>query len=250
LKHKYRRAWNQARHKEVLCMGAMNVGVLNLYRTSIGKKVIMAVTGLIGIGYVIMHMYGNLKAFEGAEYFNAYAEGLRELGAPIFGYSHLLWIARLVLLVAVVLHVWAAWSLYRESEKARSTKYVKHVKLQANPAALYIRVGGVMLLLFIILHLMHLTWGVPGVHPDFESGDVYHNLVVGFQSFLPTTFYLAAMVALGFHLYHGTWSLFQTLGLNNHTYTRPLRVLSLILAIVVSGGFALIPLAVMLGIIS
>ncbi|HXV44292.1 MAG TPA: succinate dehydrogenase cytochrome b subunit [Anaerolineae bacterium] len=231
-------------------MSVTNIGVLNLYRSSIGKKVIMAVTGLIGIGYVIMHMYGNLKVFDGAEHFNAYAEGLRELGAPIFGYSHLLWIARLVLLVAVVLHVWAAWSLYRESEKARSTKYVKHVKLQANPAALYIRVGGVMLLLFIILHLMHLTWGVPGVHPDFEAGNVYHNVVLGFQSYLPTLFYLVAMVALGFHMYHGTWSLFQTLGLNNQNYTLPLRLVSLILAIVVAGGFALVPLAVMFGIIS
>ncbi len=233
-------------------MGAMNVGVLNLYRTSIGKKVIMAVTGLIGIGYVILHMYGNLKAFVGAEYFNAYAEGLRELGAPIFGHSHLLWIARIVLLAAVVLHVWAAWSLYQEAEQARSTKYVKHVKLQANLAALTMRLGGVVLLLFIILHLMHITWGVPGVHPDFRWDDAYHNLVVGFQSYayLPAIFYLVAMVALGFHLYHGTWSMFQTLGLNSHTYTRPLRVLSLILAIVVSGGFALIPLAVMLAIIS
>ncbi|HXV97782.1 MAG TPA: succinate dehydrogenase cytochrome b subunit [Anaerolineae bacterium] len=231
-------------------MSVTNIGVLNLYRSSIGKKVIMAVTGLIGIGYVIMHMYGNLKVFDGAEHFNAYAEGLRELGAPIFGYSHLLWIARLVLLAAVVLHVWAAWSPYRESEKARSTKYVKHVKLQANPAALYIRVGGVMLLLFIILHLMHLTWGVSGVHPDFVAGEVYHNVVLGFQSYLPTLFYLVAMVALGFHMYHGTWSLFQTLGLNNQNYTLPLRLVSLILAIVVAGGFALVPLAVMFGIIS
>lgn len=232
-------------------MGVMNAGVLTLYRSSIGKKVIMAVTGLIGIGYVIMHMYGNLKAFLGRDYFNAYAEGLRELGAPIFGHSHLLWIARLVLLAAVVLHVWAAWSLYREAEQARSTKYVKHVKLQANLAALYMRLGGVVLFVFIILHLMHITWGVPGVHPDFRWDDAYHNVVTGFQSYayLPAIFYLIAMVALGFHLYHGTWSMFQTLGLNNHLYTQPLRAVSLILAIVVAGGFSLVPLAIMFGII-
>ena len=232
-------------------MSVTNIGVLNLYRSSIGKKVIMAVSGLIGIGYVLMHMYGNLKVFEGREYFNAYAEGLRELGAPVFGHSHLLWIARIVLLGAVVLHVWAAWSLYQESQQARSTRYVKHTTLQASPAALYIRFGGVVLLLFIIIHLMHITWGVPGIHPDFRWDDAYHNLVVGFQSYgyLPAIFYIAAMIALGFHLYHGTWSMFQTLGLNNRTYTYPLRIFSLILALVISFGFIAVPLAVMVGIV-
>jgi succinate dehydrogenase / fumarate reductase cytochrome b subunit len=233
-------------------MGVMNAGVLSLYRTSIGKKVIMAVTGLIGIGFVFFHMYGNLKAFKGPEYFNAYAEGLRELGAPIFGYSHLLWIARIVLLAAVVLHVWAAWSLYQESRRARSTKYVRHTTLQADPAALYIRSGAVIILIFLILHLMHFTWGIPGIHPDFIPGDAYHNLVVGFQSYayLPAIFYIVATIALGFHLYHGAWSMFQTLGLNNHLYTQPLRTLSLVLALVISVGFAAVPLAVMLGIIA
>jgi succinate dehydrogenase / fumarate reductase cytochrome b subunit len=232
-------------------MGVMNAGVLTLYRSSIGKKVIMALTGLIGIGYVILHMYGNLKVFVGREYFNAYAEGLRELGAPIFGHAHLLWIARIILLAAIILHVWAAWSLYQESEHARSTKYVKHTTLQANPAALYIRFGGVVLLLFIIIHLMHITWGVPGIHPDFRWDDAYHNVVAGFQSYgyLPAIFYLLAMVALGFHLYHGTWSMFQTLGLNNQTYSQPLRALSLILALVISIGFSVVPLAVMFGMV-
>ncbi len=233
-------------------MGVMNVGVLNLYRTTIGKKVIMAVTGFIGIGYVVMHMYGNLKAFIGPEYFNHYAEGLRELGAPIFGYSHLLWIARLVLIPAAILHIWAAWSLYREAEEARSTKYVKHAKLQADVAALNMRLGGVVLVTFLILHLMQFTWGTPGVHPNFSQTDAYHNLVVGFQSYsyLPAILYLVAMAALGLHLYHGVWSMFQTLGLNNQTYTQPLRILSIIVAIVVAGGFSIVPLAVILGIIS
>ncbi len=232
-------------------MGVMNAGVLTLYRSSIGKKVIMALTGLIGIGFVFFHMYGNLKAFVGPEYFNAYAEGLRELGAPIFGHTHLLWVARIVLLGAVGLHVWAAWSLYLESERARSTKYVKHATLQANPAALYIRFGGVVIFLFLLLHLMHFTWGVAGVHPNFIPSDAYHNLVVGFQSYayLPAIFYVVATIALGFHLHHGAWSMFQTLGLNNQTYTQPLRALSLVLALVISVGFAAVPLAVMVGII-
>lgn len=232
-------------------MSVMSIGVINLYRTSIGKKVIMAITGLIGIGFVILHMYGNLKVFGGPEYFNAYSEGLRGLGAPIFGHTHLIWIGRLVLLAAVVLHVWAAWSLYQESTHARAVKYIKHTKIQASVAALYIRVGGVILLIFIIFHLMHFTWGVSGIHPDFSETDVYRNLVVGFSSYgyLPAIFYLVAMTALGFHLYHGTASLFQTLGLNDHD-AKPLRVFSLCLAIVVAAGFAIVPLAVMFGLIS
>ena len=230
------------------------VGVMTLHRTSIGKKVIMAVTGLIGIGFVFFHMYGNLKVFGfigGPAYFNEYAEGLRSFGEPIFGHTHLLWVARIVLLVAVILHVWAAWSLYQESNNARSTRYVKYTKVQADPAASYIRFGGVVLFIFILLHLMHFTWGIPGIHPDFRPGDVYHNLVVGFQSYayLPAIIYIVAMIVLGFHLYHGAWSMFQTLGLNNHTYTKPLRALALILAIVIPGGFAIVPLAVLFGIV-
>jgi succinate dehydrogenase / fumarate reductase, cytochrome b subunit len=103
-------------------MGALNVGVLRLYQSSIGKKVIMAVTGLVWIGYVVMHMYGNIKAFYGADYFNTYAEGLRELGSPVFGHGHLLWIARLVLIPTIILHVWAAWELSKQSWEGRTAK--------------------------------------------------------------------------------------------------------------------------------
>ena len=232
-------------------MGVLSIGVVNLVRTSIGKKVIMALTGLIGIGFVIVHMYGNLKVFVGAEYFNTYSEALRGIGGPIFGHTHLLWIGRLVLLAAVVLHVWAAWSLYRDSQRARATQYVKHTKIQATPAALTIRVGGVILFIFVILHLMHFTWGVPGVHPDFSQTDVYRNLVVGFRSYgyLISIFYLLAMAALGFHLYHGTASLFQTLGVKKQSDTA-LRALSLCLAVVIAVGFAIVPLAVMFGFIN
>jgi succinate dehydrogenase / fumarate reductase cytochrome b subunit len=230
----------------------MSIEVINLYRTSIGKKVIMALTGVIGIGFVIVHMYGNLKVFGGAEYFNTYSEGLRGLGAPVFGHTHLLWISRLVLLCAVVLHVWAAWSLYQEKRHSRAISYIKYTPVQASTAALYIRAGGVILLLFIIFHLMHFTWGVPGIHPDFSETDVYHNVVVGFTSYgyLPAIFYLVAMAALGLHLYHGTYSLFQTLGANNQSHAKSLRAFSLFLAIVVSVGFAIVPLAVIFGLVS
>ncbi len=233
-------------------MGVTSIAAINLYRTSIGKKVIMAITGLIGIGFVILHMYGNLKVFVGPEYFNAYSEGLRGMGAPIFGHSHLLWIGRVVLLAAVILHVWAAWSLYLEARQARSINYLKHSPVQASVASLYIRVGGVILLIFIVFHLMQFTWGVPGIHPDFSQTDVYRNVVVGFQSYgyLPAIFYLIAMAALGLHLYHGTASLFQTLGLSSRSEPQPLRAISLFLAIIVAVGFALVPLAVIFGLIS
>jgi succinate dehydrogenase / fumarate reductase cytochrome b subunit len=231
-------------------MSVSNVGILMLYRSSIGKKVIMALTGLVWIGFVFFHMYGNLKVFEGAEYFNHYAEGLRTLGAPIFGYGQLLWLARIVLLISMAAHVWAAFTLFQESQRARSTKYMRHHNLQANPAALYIRFGGVAIFAFILLHLMHFTLG--NLHPDFIPGDAYHNLVVGFQSYyyLPAILYIIVMIIIGFHLYHGAWSMFQTLGLNNQAYNGPLRVFSLVLSVVIAVGFAIVPLAVILGVVT
>lgn len=223
---------------------------ISLTRSTIGKKVIMAVTGLIWIGYVVVHMYGNLKVFLGAEAFDSYAEGLRTLGEPLLGHSHLLLIARLVLIISLVLHVWAAVSLYGLARRARGTRYSVYRTQQANVAALSIRYGGLAILLFILYHLMHFTWGVPGVHSDFRPGHPYHNLVVGFQSWPVVIVYLLALVALGLHLYHGTWSMFQTLGLNNRTYSRLLRLVALGLALVVSLGFAIVPLAVLFGMVS
>ena len=233
-------------------MSVTSMGVLALHRTTIGKKVIMAVTGLVWIGFVTFHMYGNLKVFGGPEYFNAYAEGLRSIGAPIFGHSHLLWMARLVLIGSVVLHVWAALTLYQRNTHTRPAKYTRHKKLQANYATLTMIYGGVFILLFLIFHLMHFTWGVPGIHPNFICDDAYHNVVVGFQSYayIPSIIYLVAMVFLALHLYHGTWSMFQTLGLNNKTYTKMIQALALIVAIVVPVGFAIVPISVMIGLVS
>jgi succinate dehydrogenase / fumarate reductase cytochrome b subunit len=242
-------------------MSAMSIGIIRLAQTSIGKKVIMAVTGMIGVGFVIFHMYGNLKAFEfmtGPEYasapqhFDEYAHTLRTFGEPIFGYSHLLWGGRLILMAAVILHAWAALSLTRESQKARPSQYTQHKKLKTNFASLYIRVGGTILFFFIIFHLMHFTWGVPGLHPNFIPGQAYHNMVAGFQSygFAPAIIYIIVMVVLGLHLYHGTWSAFQTLGLNNKTYTQFLRAVAAVIAVVVTIGFIIVPVAVILGIVS
>ncbi len=222
--------------------------VLTLHRTTIGKKAIMAVTGLIGIGYVAIHMYGNLKMFNGQAYFNSYAHDLREIGAPIFGHLHLLTIARIVLLAAIFLHVWAAVSLYNTARKARPQNYEMKRTVQANYAAKTIRYGGIVLLLFILFHLAQLTWGVVDAG-NFVREDPYSNVVHSFQSLPVTIFYLVALVALGFHLYHGTWSMFQTLGLLNRKYDPYVRGFAALLAVVIPLGFATVPLAVTFGLV-
>lgn len=218
-----------------------------LYRSSIGKKALMALTGLIWIGYVVVHMYGNLKVFTGSEHFNEYAEGLRVLGAPIFGPLHLLTIARIGLIAAIVIHIWAAYSLYQRAREARPATYASRRVVQANYASLTMRYGGTVILLFILFHLAHLTWGINPVHSDYIRGDAYHNLIVGFRALPVVLIYLVALVALGLHLYHGTWSMFQTLGLNDSQWNVAFRALAWVLAIVVPVGFAVVPIAIQLG---
>jgi succinate dehydrogenase / fumarate reductase, cytochrome b subunit len=218
-----------------------------LGRSTIGKKAIMAVTGIIWIGYVVIHMYGNLKVFQGAIYFNIYAESLRTIGEPVFGHLHLLTVARLFLILSLGLHIWAATSLFQQARIARPQSYATRKVVQANYASLTMRYGGVVILLFILFHLAHLTWGVPGVHNTYIRGDAYHNLISGFQSIPVTLIYMVALVALGLHLYHGTWSMFQTLGYMNDSLDMPVRILAWVLAIVVPVGFAIVPLAVLFG---
>ena len=220
-----------------------------LYRSSIGKKALMAITGVIWIGYVIMHMYGNLKVFLGPEHFNAYAEGLRYLGAPIFGHLHLLMLARIILVSALVIHIWSALVLYRQALIARPSSYASRKIVQANYAALTMRYGGILLILFVFFHLMQLTWGTPGAISGFIPGDAYHNVITVFQSWPVVVIYLLALVALGFHLFHGTWSMFQTLGLNSTEWDATIRGLAWIIAIVVPVGFATVPIAVQFGIL-
>jgi len=221
--------------------------VLALPRTSIGKKAIMAVTGLIYIGFVLMHMYGNTKVFLGAQYFNEYAEGLRGFGAPLLGHLHFLYIMRAMLIVAIVLHIWAAVSLTRQAQAARATKYTMTRRQAADSAALTMRWGGVTIFFFLIYHLAHFTWGIPVIHANFTPGDAYGNLVYGFQNPINVLIYLVALVALAFHLYHGTWSLFQTLGLLNRDTTGAVRGLAWLLALVIPIGFAIVPLTVLFG---
>jgi succinate dehydrogenase / fumarate reductase cytochrome b subunit len=225
-------------------------GIISLFRTTIGKKVIMALTGLIWIFYLLMHMYGNLKIFSGAEVFNTYASGLRTLGAPVFGYSHVLWIARILLILSIAGHVWASLSLTALNKfQSRETGYNEHIKLRSNAAQATMIYGGIALALFIIYHLLHLTFGTPGIHNTFDAQNVYHNVISGLKGF-PAFIYLAALLSVGFHIYHGFWSVFQTLGLNNEQITGKLKAISVLVALIITLGFAVVPIAVITGYIN
>ena len=227
------------------------MAVLTVTRTTIGQKVLMAVTGLIWIGFLVLHMYGNLKAFGGAAAFNSYAEHLRTFGEPILGDRYFLTLLRVVTLVALITHIVLAVRLSARNYVSRgNNRYAARKSVQADAAALTMKWGGLAIAFFIVFHLMQFTWGVKAVLPAFVRGDAYENMVAGFSNPVNTVLYLVALVALGLHLYHGSWSMFQTLGWNNAHTTRPLSWLALAIALVVGIGFALVPLAVTFGFMS
>lgn len=219
-----------------------------LYASTVGKKVLMAVSGTILVLFVLAHMAGNLKAFQGAEAFNAYAEGIREVGYPFLPHRGALWIMRLALLGAVGVHIWAALVLYAKSRAARGVGYRKEESLAFSYASRTMRWGGVIILAFVIYHLLHFTTGT--VHGDFIPGDAYHNLVTGFQNPLIAGAYIVAVSALALHLYHGIWSVFQTVGANQPEYNRFRRPLAGVLTGLIYVGFIVVPVAVLAGWIS
>jgi succinate dehydrogenase / fumarate reductase cytochrome b subunit len=217
------------------------------YRSTVGKKVLMAITGFVLLGFVVVHMIGNLKAFLGPEYFNTYAEELRALGAPFFGHEQALWVFRIVLLGSVLIHAFFGIQLWLLSRRARPVGYEKTPHLETTPASRTMRWGGLLIGVYVVYHLMHLTIG--NVNPDFIPGDAYHNLVVGFESLLAAGAYVAAVLILALHLFHGTWSGLQTLGLNHPKYNAWRRGIAAVLAIVLFVGFAAVPVAVQLGVL-
>ncbi len=208
---------------------------LTFYRTSLGKKVVMAITGLILFGYVAIHMLGNLQMFMGPEQINAYAATLK-------GNLAFLWVARLILLTAGVWHIVAAVQLTRQSQRARPEGYYYKDVIQADYGARTMRWTGPILAVFIIYHLLHFTTGT--VHPGFDAHDVYNNVVTGFRVVPVALFYIVSMVALGFHLWHGAWSMFQSVGLNNPRTDRFFRRFAAIATLVIAVGFITIPLAI------
>jgi len=221
-------------------------GVPSLYSTSIGKKIFMAVTGILLVLFVIGHMIGNLKAFQGAAKFDHYAEGLRSFGDPFLGHGQFLWIARVVLLASVLVHMIAAWQTWRISRRARPRGYRKEESISFSYASSTMRWGGVIIGAFVVFHILHLTTGT--VHPNFVSS-AYANLVTGFQAPWVAGFYLLAMALLSLHLYHGIWSACQTLDINNAKIRAMRRPAAALIALVVLLGFISVPLAVLLGIL-
>jgi succinate dehydrogenase / fumarate reductase cytochrome b subunit len=212
-----------------------------LWDSTVGKKVVMALTGAIGVGYVVAHMLGNLQVFAGPEKINAYAALLKSNPA-------LLWTARTVLIVAVILHIIVAYQLARISQRSRPLGYKRWRAVGSDLASRTMRWTGPIVGLFIIYHLLHFTTGT--LHPAFNERDVYHNVISGFQVWYVSIIYIVAMLALSLHLYHGAWSMFESLGINHFKYNRLIRILATVVTVVVVVGFISIPVAVLLGFIS
>ena len=210
------------------------------FQSSIGKKVVMAASGAVLFGFVLGHLAGNLQVYLGPAAINAYAEKLRHFPA-------LLWGARLGLLAAVTLHIWSAYSLSRTSWDARPVGYRERENRESTYASRTMRWGGVIIALFVVYHLMHFTFG--NAHPSFVRGDVYHNLIAGFRSRAVSGVYIAAMLALGLHLYHGVWSMMQTLGLSHPRFDSLRHAFATLVAVVVVAGNISFPVAVLTGLL-
>lgn len=209
------------------------------WASTVGKKVVMGVTGLIMVGFVIAHMLGNLQIFLGAEKLNAY-------GAMLHGpLAELTLALRVVLLVSVVLHIVASIQLTRLDNAARPVGYAKKEPQAATLASRTMRWGGVLLAVFIVLHLLHFTTG--DIHPEFIQGDVYHNLVSAMQTPWVAIAYLVAMVALGLHLFHGAWASFRSLGAVEPSPTPRARPVAVVVAWIVWLGFSIVPVAILFG---
>ena len=214
---------------------------LTLYRTTIGKKAIMAVSGAVLFGFLVVHLVGNLQIYLGPEKLNGYAEFLHRT-------KSLLWGFRLVLLTAVVAHIWSAIALTSRNSDARPTPYHARQDAATNYAARTMVWGGFIVLIYIVYHLMHLTFGfAPGY--AHSATDVYGNMVHGFRNPLVTGFYVLAQVFVGMHLYHGAWSWFQSLGLSHPRWNEHRRTFALALSVLITVGNIAIPLSVLLGLV-
>ena len=210
------------------------------WSSTIGKKVVMAVTGIVLVGYILAHVTANLLIFVGPSAIDSYAANLRTM--PL-----LLWGVRLLLLVSVILHVVAAAQLAVRARAARPTPYHRFDPQTSSAASRTMRWGGLALLLFVIYHILHFTTGQ--AHPDFIHLAPYHNMTTAFRVWWVAAIYIVAMFALAMHLYHGTWSMFQTLGIEHERVNAARRRLATIIAVLVPLGFVSVPIAVLLGVI-
>jgi succinate dehydrogenase / fumarate reductase cytochrome b subunit len=215
---------------------------LRFWQTTVGKKAIMAVTGVILFGFVCGHLLGNLQVFLPPEKLNHYAALLKSLPA-------LLWGTRITLLVAVGLHIWSSFELWLLQRAARPMKYVRKANLHSTYASRTMLWSGPIIAAFVIFHLLQFTFGA--VHPGapFDEHNVYNNVVKGFQVWPVSLFYIIAMIMLCYHLYHGLWSMFQSLGFSHPVYTPWLQRLAKVVAILIAIGYISIPVAILAGFI-
>lgn len=231
----------RSREESFTCINQRPRMVATFWDSTVGKKIVMAVTGAIGVGYLIGHVAGNLLVFRGPAHLDAYAAFLKSNAG-------LLWTARAILLLAVTLHIVAALQLARMSQKSRPIAYKRWCVVGSDFASRTMRWTGPLVGIFIVYHLLHFTTGT--IHPDFHDGQVYHNVTTGFRVWYVSAVYIVAMLALLAHLYHGAWSMFQSLGLNHPKYNRLVRALATIVTLVVVIGFISIPVAVLVGLIA
>lgn len=209
-------------------------------QTTIGKKIIVALTGVILFGFIMGHILGNLQVFAGAEKINKYAEFLHHSPPILYG-------TRIVLLISVFFHILYTIQLTRLNKLSRPIPYVEQTVIKANLPSRFMIWSGLFLLAFIIFHLLHLTAGI--VHPNFDHENVYQNIVTGFMVVPVAIFYILAMISLGFHLFHGVWSLFQTLGINHPRINCLRRVAATVISVLIPLAYIAIPSAVLLGVL-
>ncbi|WP_328321368.1 succinate dehydrogenase cytochrome b subunit [Streptomyces sp. NBC_00388] len=219
----------------------------SVWGSTVGKKTIMAVSGLVMLLYLVVHMFGNLKIFFGSGQFNSYAHWLRTIGEPFLHYEWALWIIRVALVAAVVLHAVCAYQLSRRDLRARPVAYA-HKRPRASYATRTMRWGGIILALFIVWHLLDFT--TLTVNTNAQPGHPYENVVATFHTWYGDVIYIVAMLALGLHIRHGFWSAAQTLGAGKATRDRVLKGIANILALVLTVGFISVPVAVMTGVVS
>ncbi|CAA9209916.1 MAG: Succinate dehydrogenase cytochrome b subunit [uncultured Blastococcus sp.] len=214
---------------------------------SVVKKVVMAVSGIIMLLYLVAHVIGNLKVFAGRDSFNSYSEWIRTVGEPAVPHQTVLTIVRVVLIVAVVAHFWAAVSLWRQAKRARPQAYANKKSVAQSYASRTMRWGGVIVLLFIIWHILDLTVGT--VNPDGTDSTPYDRLVASFQNPFITAFYVLALILLGMHLRHGIWSVTQTLGQSNRRRERTVNAFAVVFSTALTAGFLLVPFSVLFGLV-
>ena len=209
---------------------------LRFWNTTVGKKAVMAVSGVVLAGFVAVHLLGNLQIFMGPEQFNGYARALKRL-------PELLWSVRILLLVMVLLHIWGSIQLAVIKSEARPQGYVKHSVAGSSYASRTMYMSGPIIAAFVVYHLMEFTFGVGGT--PYDPFDAYGNVIAGFRSIPVAAFYILAMALLCLHLRHGLWSVLQTLGFTHPRYMPRIKALAATVALLIFLGFVSIPVAVL-----